>query len=318
VLNRGGEKLSVPPVPWRTPPAALIDMRHDGSALPSTRAVLSAAGDFLADAVVADQPVLYLGPSARLAALRRTVRTRAQAVTWVDTDVLVRNPARLLPALGEFVSSYRGVRVRALVDLSVPRPAGPVRDELYLHEFLLNTGECQSWPLDLRCCYDIVTVGAEVAEALNEMHHRPASGAEAQDAFEAELPPPPSAVRFPADITTLAALREFVHRHATAAGVAPDRIDDLAYAVNEVVTNSICHGAGHADLSVWTEPTFFCCDVRDRGRITDPLVGRVKPEAGAGSGRGLWLVHHLCDLVQVRSSSAGTTVRMRIDRNPAG
>jgi anti-sigma regulatory factor (Ser/Thr protein kinase) len=210
------------------------------------------------------------------------------------------------------------MRVRALLDLSWPRPAGPVRDELILHEFLLNTAECQSWPLDLRCCYDIGTVGVEVAAVLDEVHERPATRAEAQDAFEAELgPPPPSAVRFPADITTLAALREFVHRHATAAGVAPDRIDDLAYAVNEVVTNSICHGAGHADLSAWNEPTFFCCDVRDRGRITDSLVGRVKPDSGANSGRGLWLVHHLCDLVQVRSSAAGTTVRMRIDRSPA-
>jgi anti-sigma regulatory factor (Ser/Thr protein kinase) len=114
----------------------------------------------------------------------------------------------------------------------------------------------------------------------------------------------------------LAALRRFVQDRADLAGVEPHRIDDLVYAVNEAVTNSICHGAGHAELSAWTEDDWFCCEVRDRGRITDPMAGRIPPRSGDGSGRGLWLIHHLCDLVQVRSSGAGTTVRMRIDRRP--
>ena len=30
------------------------------------------------------------------------------------------------------------------------------------------------------------------------------------------------------------------------------------------------------------------------------------------AGRGLWLVHELCDLVQLRSSPAGTVVRMHM------
>ena len=85
------------------------------------------------------------------------------------------------------------------------------------------------------------------------------------------------------------------------------------YAVNEVVTNSLCHGEGRARVNFWTEPAAVVCEVRDRGWIRDPLAGRIAPAPDRVSGRGLWLVNQLCDLVQLRSSPAGTTVRMYID-----
>jgi phosphate/sulfate permease len=39
------------------------------------------------------------------------------------------------------------------------------------------------------------------------------------------------------------------------------------------------------------------------------LVGRRRPPVSQSGGRGHWLVNQMCDLVQVRSSRAGTTVR---------
>lgn len=48
----------------------------------------------------------------------------------------------------------------------------------------------------------------------------------------------------------------------------------------------------------------------DDGRLTDPLTGRFTPTLEQEGGRGLFLVHQLCDLVQVRSSEQGTTVRI--------
>ena len=48
------------------------------------------------------------------------------------------------------------------------------------------------------------------------------------------------------------------------------------------------------------------------GRFRDPLVGRVRPGEAQESGRGMWIVNQLCDLVQVRSVDAGTTVRVRM------
>ena len=57
------------------------------------------------------------------------------------------------------------------------------------------------------------------------------------------------------------------------------------------------------------------CQVSDSGRIRDPLAGRVRPEPDARGGRGLWLVNQLCDLVQIRTGSSGTTVRVQARRH---
>jgi anti-sigma regulatory factor (Ser/Thr protein kinase) len=115
------------------------------------------------------------------------------------------------------------------------------------------------------------------------------------------------------DRTTLSALRGFIAGRAEKAGLDGERVDDLVYAVNEVVTNSLCHGEGRARVAFWTEEQAVICEVRDRGWIRDPLAGRIAPHPDRPSGRGLWLVNQLCDLVQLRSSPAGTTVRLHID-----
>ena len=52
------------------------------------------------------------------------------------------------------------------------------------------------------------------------------------------------------------------------------------------------------------------CEVSDSGVVTDPMTGRLAPDTDELDGRGLWMVNQLCDLVQLRSSSAGTTVRV--------
>lgn len=56
------------------------------------------------------------------------------------------------------------------------------------------------------------------------------------------------------------------------------------------------------------------CDVSDRGWIRQPLAGRARPSVDLESGRGLWMVNQLCDLVQLRSSPAGTVVRLHMLR----
>jgi hypothetical protein len=52
--------------------------------------------------------------------------------------------------------------------------------------------------------------------------------------------------------------------------------------------------------------------VQDDGHITNPLVGRQAPGSFDDASRGLWVVNQLCDLVQVRSSVEGTTVRVHM------
>jgi anti-sigma regulatory factor (Ser/Thr protein kinase) len=85
--------------------------------------------------------------------------------------------------------------------------------------------------------------------------------------------------------------------------------------VNEIATNSVRHGGGQGVLRVWEDGEALICQVEDRGRIEEPLVGRQRPVLDQPDGRGLWLANQLCDLVQVRTFENGSAVRVHMARN---
>jgi anti-sigma regulatory factor (Ser/Thr protein kinase) len=105
-----------------------------------------------------------------------------------------------------------------------------------------------------------------------------------------------------------------VRTRAQEAGLGA-RSDDFALAVNEVLANSIQHAHDDGTLRVWQDPDGLVCEVRDGGQIVQPLIGREEPPIGQIGGHGIWLVNLVCDLVQVRSSDWGSTVRMHMSRS---
>jgi anti-sigma regulatory factor (Ser/Thr protein kinase) len=109
-----------------------------------------------------------------------------------------------------------------------------------------------------------------------------------------------------------ALVRDFVGEYAGAAGIGRMRRADLVLAVHELATNAVRHGGGRGVLRAWRENGTLLCEVADRGHIADPLAGRERPPDVTSGGRGLWLVNHLCDLVQLRSSRAGNVVRLHM------
>ena len=125
----------------------------------------------------------------------------------------------------------------------------------------------------------------------------------------AEPPKPHDEITFES-AGALAGLRAAVTTLALEAGLNRDRAGDMALAVSEVGTNSIRHGGGRGTLRIWHTHGAFVCEIRDRGHIDDPLVGRIVPEPLANGRRGLWLVNQLCDLVQLRSLDDGVVVRL--------
>jgi anti-sigma regulatory factor (Ser/Thr protein kinase) len=130
-------------------------------------------------------------------------------------------------------------------------------------------------------------------------------------AFDGLLGPPPAdaeSMRF--DESGLASLRRAVTVWADEHSLPRESIEELVLAVDEVATNSIRYGGGEGTLKMWRERDRLLCEVSDGGHIRDPLLGRVRPGADALSGRGMWIVNHLCDLVQIRSSRQGSQVRM--------
>ena len=86
----------------------------------------------------------------------------------------------------------------------------------------------------------------------------------------------------------------------------------LVLAVHEVAANSVAHGHGRGTLRVWRDPTEVVCEVRDDGRVADPLVGRARPGLNGEGGRGLWIANQLCELVQLRSFATETVVRLHM------
>jgi anti-sigma regulatory factor (Ser/Thr protein kinase) len=155
--------------------------------------------------------------------------------------------------------------------------------------------------------------GAPPGAVSGDRMRRAASG------YRADTPltsPPDDAavVRYRSDLKRV---REFAAAHARQAGLPPDRVNDLVLAVGELTANTLAHTNGPGTLTLWVTGSEVICQVQDGGHITVPLPGRVLPDPVAdGGGRGLWLVHQVCDLVEIRSSRAGTTVRVHIRRDP--
>lgn len=110
----------------------------------------------------------------------------------------------------------------------------------------------------------------------------------------------------------LATVRAVAARCASAAGLSPQRTRELMLVVTELTANSIRHGGGGGLLSMWAREGVVVAQSRDRGRIADPLAGRRRPGLDDTSGRGLWIMHQLCALVQIRRSERGTVVRLTV------
>ncbi len=123
----------------------------------------------------------------------------------------------------------------------------------------------------------------------------------------------------PADAPTigyrdeLAAVRRFTAMHARQAGLPPNRVDDLVIAVNELASNTLAHTAGPGRLAIWSTPREVICQISDTGHITDPLAGtRPGPSNLPGARMGLWVVQQICDLAEIQTSPAGTTIRLHM------
>jgi anti-sigma regulatory factor (Ser/Thr protein kinase) len=112
--------------------------------------------------------------------------------------------------------------------------------------------------------------------------------------------------------TNLSEVRALAERHARRAGLPDTRVTDFVIAVSEVAANTVRHARSPGSMSIWWDATELVCEIRDAGVIADPLAGRRAPPPGASGGHGLWLVHQVCDRVDLRSDHDGTVIRMRM------
>jgi len=289
--------------------------RHDALPYSGEDDFLRRTVAFLSAGASAGEAGLLISSSKRLLAVRAgllAAGTDPGGVTLVDTADDARNPAVVLSVLQDFVQRADGRRVRGVGDVAQQGTAAAAA-EAQMHELLLNTPVTNDWNMWLACPYDTAGLSPDELAAVTGSHpgHRVDMSNAVASKFGSELPARPlDAETFPVDARDLGTVRTIVRTAAAMAGLKDDKVDGFVYAVNEVVSNSIRHGDGRAELALWMSDSYLVCEVQDGGHIQDPLAGRMSPALGRTSGRGLWMVNHLCDLVQVRSPESGTCVRM--------
>ncbi len=290
---------------------------------------LTGATGFLRGAVEAEGQALVVVSSRKIELLRERLGPDAGKVLFADMADVGTNPARIIPAWAEFVEAYGE---RPLWGIGEPIWAERSPDELVEcqeHESLLNVAFAGRRDFTLMCPYDTSALGAGVIDEARRSHRflsRDGVGWTSHDyagadgfgrPFSEALPEPPStSVVVGFQVGSLGGLRSLVADRAMSAGLSDARAADAVVAVNEAASNSLRYGGGKGVLRIWSTPDSLICEISDGGSIDDPLVGRIRPSEVARGGRGLWMVNQLCELVQMRSLSSGTTVRMHMRRRP--
>ena len=297
--------------------------RHEALFYNDPEAYLSATVPFIEMGLAAGEPVLVVTSSERVGLIENAL-PQHDLLTLADMATVGHNPGLIIAAWTDFVRTHAsaGRAVRGIGEPVYPERPPAELDACQLHEDLLNLAFDDTTPFWLMCPYDTANLPGEVIERARRSHPQLSGRGERHVSTSYRLPDPDTILDRPLppapdDVPTLAFtvdmlanLRAYVGTFAAGAGLAGTRAADLVVAVNEVTTNSLRHGGGAGELRLWAEPDRVICEVADAGHIDSPLVGRFPPPPSATSGRGVWIANQLCDLVQIRSSAAGTTVRL--------
>jgi anti-sigma regulatory factor (Ser/Thr protein kinase) len=275
-------------------------------------------------AVAGDGTVLVAVPEAKRALIEQALGSEVDDVAFADMAELGRNPACIIPAWHRLVHDAGPGPV-----VGVGEPVWAGRNDAELeecsrHESLVNLAFDGGRPWHLLCPYDTTTLDdAVIADACRNHPHVGRDGdhwASDRYAGRRDVLTRDDALDTPAQRTAevafgegdLGLVRAFVTAAARRAGLQGSRLHDLVLAVNELVANTIRHAGGAGVLRTWSNGMTLFCEVADAGWIQDPLAGRSRPSELRTSGRGLWIVNHVCDLVQIRASKAGTVIRLHM------
>jgi anti-sigma regulatory factor (Ser/Thr protein kinase) len=296
--------------------------RHEALIYHGSEEYAAGAIPFLWAGLEAGERLLVaVGPD-QTALLERELGADARRVRFTDMREVGRNPAAIIPVWQRFVDESGGRPVRGIGEPVWASRSAAALEECQRHECLLNVAFERGPAWELLCPYDAASLGEEVLQKVAHSHRlvcregereESISFAPDQDCLAGELPPPAATPEvFDFALTELAEVRRRVATAAERAGMGRGEVADLVTATSELAANSVMHGGGSGTLRLWCEEERLLAEVEDRGRIEEPLVGRLQPEISQEGGRGIWLANRLCDLVQIRSGERGTTVRLHL------
>jgi anti-sigma regulatory factor (Ser/Thr protein kinase) len=305
--------------------AGVSGLRHAGLLYASPGEFAAGVAGFVQAAAQAGDPVLVACGGTSLDVLRSRLDGHGGMVTWADVRGIGLNPARLIDSIHLFADQHRGRAIWCVQEAAWPARTPEELEEVIRHEALVNLALADV-PVSVLCPYDMrlwtglmASVERTHPELTREGRRWPSSTYAAGTVpEECDLPlsAPPAAAETLRYRDDLAGVRNFAASRARRAGMGARRVGDLVIAVGELAANTFAHTSGPGTLTVWTAGSEIICQVNDSGQIIDLLAGRLKRDpVAAGGGHGLWVVQQVCDLVQIRTSPAGTAIRlhMRLD-----
>ncbi|MCU1360608.1 MAG: putative serine/threonine kinase anti-sigma factor [Ilumatobacteraceae bacterium] len=300
-------------------------LRHEAVLYSGHDQFISLTSQFIRQAFAAGEPVLVMVSAAKIAALKAVLAGETGAIHYADMTSIGRNPGQIMPAWQEFADRYahtgrplRGIGEPIWTDRTDAHIA-----ELHINEILTDVAFADRRDLWVLCLYDIAVVGqAIIDQALCNHSNVVVDGALTTSPtyrFAGDVPtmlnpplPVPPAGATSLDFTTAGAVDAVVDRCLGTAGFSGRQRSDFVKAAHTLAADSVTHGDGHGSLVVWVDGDRAICDISDDGHIAGALAGRQRPAAGAGRGNGLWEANQLCDLVQMRTSADGSTVRLHV------
>jgi anti-sigma regulatory factor (Ser/Thr protein kinase) len=300
---------------------------HEAFFYDGYEAFVAGSVEFLSEGLGNGEHVVVAVVPEKIDMLRAALRGQADHVTFIDMAECGRNPARVIQVWADLMeaAALRGSKVRGIGEPIWPGRSDDEIVEGHLHEALLNVAFPAPTRLLLRCPYDVSRLDTDVVRTAEMTHPllvrdqgRGVSRAFAPydlvtSAFHEPLSGPVEVDEEidygPGDLSTLRAVMAGM---AAVHGMPHEAAEALVLSVREIAANSIRHGGGNGRMRAWVERGSLVCELSDAGHIRESMVGRLRPGPDDESGRGIWLVNQLCDLVQIRSSSSGTVVRLHV------
>ena len=297
-----------------------------------TEQYLAGTVPFVRAALAAGEPVAVAVPGENLRLIRDALGADADAVRCLDMREAGRNPGRIIPGvLHAFADGGApGRRVRIIGEPVWAGRSAAEYPACAQHEALINAA-FGGREVTILCPYDTARLDERALADAHATHPVviPPGATEPRpsEAYDPEgvvarynrplslTPVPgPDVLALTYGSGSLSRARHLVTEHGRRLGLTGLRLEDLSLITAELTTNSVVHGGGTGALTAWAEGGHMLLEVRDRGRLTDPLAGRRPAARDRRGGRGLLLVNLLSDLVRTHTAESGTTIRSYLSR----
>lgn len=303
---------------------------HDAVFFESQEELLAITVPFVEEGVALDEPVLIAAGSEHDPAYREIFADHP--LVKMGDGATYRNP---LAAASSFEGFFRrgladGVR-RFRVIGAVDYYSDPygwrewIRYEAFINHVLAD------YPVHGLCPYDTRQLSAEIIRGARLAHPGifGVAGRSSNEAYvdpqrlladaDYRLAPDPLERGAPsielADVHDPADLRMDLYLATLQVTSTAMHTHDFVFAVNEVVTNALCHGRRPVSVKVWIGEARLVGVVTDQGAgIDDRLLGFRQPRRdGTVQHLGMWGVRQLCSAVDYGSTPEGFSVRLVVD-----